>query len=211
MTRILAIADEVEEALYGDKLYRLHPDLIVSCGDLPFDYLENLVSRANVPLVYVPGNHDPDLRPLIPPAPPLPPPPLPGPPGCDDADGRIIDAAGLRIAGLGGSHRYKLGPNQYTQREMRFRALGLELRLKLRRALGGRGLDVLITHAPPLACGDLEDPAHVGFAAFHGLLERLKPRLMIHGHVHPFGRSMPDRHAGSTLIVNAVPCRVLEI
>src|SRR5262249_58105031 len=53
MTRLLAVADEVDEALYGDALSRLRPDLIVSAGDLPFDYLENLVTRANVPLVYV--------------------------------------------------------------------------------------------------------------------------------------------------------------
>ena len=65
MTRILAVADEVDESLYGDKLDKLRPDLMVSCGDLPFDYLEYLVSRANVPLLYVPGNHDPSVRPLL--------------------------------------------------------------------------------------------------------------------------------------------------
>lgn len=57
------MADEVDEFLYGDKLQTLRPDLVVSCGDLPSDYLEYLVSSLNVPLVYVPGNHDPSLRP----------------------------------------------------------------------------------------------------------------------------------------------------
>src|ERR1700680_1615326 len=110
MTRILAVADEIDEALYGDKLARLRPDLIASCGDLPFEYLENLVSRANVPLVFVPGNHDPDLRTSDPPwtalrkdareRAPL---------GADNADGRVVDAAGVRVAGLGGSIRYNRG------------------------------------------------------------------------------------------------------
>ena len=59
MKRILAIADEVDDAMYTDKLARLRPDLVLSCGDLPFDYLEFIVSRLDVPLVYVPGNHDP--------------------------------------------------------------------------------------------------------------------------------------------------------
>ncbi|MEA2643659.1 MAG: hypothetical protein QOG08_685, partial [Chloroflexota bacterium] len=45
MTRILAIADEVDEALYTDKLVQLRPDLVVSAGDLPFAYLEYIVSR----------------------------------------------------------------------------------------------------------------------------------------------------------------------
>lgn len=58
--RVLAIADEIAEALFGEALGRLKPDLIVSAGDLPFEYLENLVSRTNRPHLFVPGNHDPD-------------------------------------------------------------------------------------------------------------------------------------------------------
>src|SRR6266446_5141402 len=61
-TRILAVADEVDESLYGDRLPRLNPDLVLGCGDLPFDYLEYLVSRLDVPLLYVPGNHDASLQ-----------------------------------------------------------------------------------------------------------------------------------------------------
>jgi len=45
MTRILAIADEVSEALYGGSLSDLKPKLVVSCGDLPFDYLEASTGR----------------------------------------------------------------------------------------------------------------------------------------------------------------------
>src|ERR1700674_660523 len=116
VTRILAVADEVDEAVYGDKLDRLRPDLVVSCGDLPFDYLEYIVSRANVPLIYVLGNHDPGLAPADTTWSALgAEPPERGPQGCDSADGRVLDVLGLRIGGLGGSIRYKPGPNQYTQ------------------------------------------------------------------------------------------------
>jgi len=62
MPRILAVADEVEESLGREALVRLRPDLVLSAGDLPFDYLEYLVTALNVPLLYVPGNHDPSLR-----------------------------------------------------------------------------------------------------------------------------------------------------
>lgn len=210
MTRILAISDEVDNSLYGDTLHALRPDLIVACGDLPFEYLDNLISRSDVPLVYVPGNHDPDLKPAnVAVAPMLAEPP--GPLGCDNADGRVIRAAGLRVAGLGGSIRYNLGPNQYSQAEMRLRSLGLEMRVRMKQAWSREGLDILLTHAPPLGCGDDDDQAHQGFAAFHRLVARLAPRLLIHGHIHPFVREQPDRRMGSTLVVNAVPFRLLEL
>ena len=90
-------------------------DLILACGDLPFDYLGSLMNALDVPLVFVPGNHDPDLsgyrmsragltlRAGIPVRPPW-------PDGAVNADGRVIDVAGLRIAGLGGCLRYSAGP-----------------------------------------------------------------------------------------------------
>lgn len=212
MTRILAIADEVDEAVYSDKLARLRPDLVVSCGDLPFDYLEYVVSRLDVPLVYVPGNHDPGLRSPDPTWTPLgSESPKPGPQGCENADGRVVAAAGLRIAGLGGSMRYKPGPNQYTDAAMRWRALSLEVRIKLNPARGARRLDVLLTHAPPVGWGAPDDVAHRGFAAFVPLVKGLAPKLLVHGHVHPYGRSQPERNLGGTRIVNAVPSRLIEI
>lgn len=212
MTRILAIADEQDESLYTDKLARLRPDVVVSCGDLPFDYLEYLVSRLDVPLVYVPGNHDPEVRSPDPTWAPLRiEDPKAGPQGCENADGRVVAAAGLRIAGLGGSMRYKPGPNQYTDAEMRWRALSLEVRIRLNPARGARKLDLLLTHAPPLGWGQPDDLAHRGFAAFVRLVKDLTPRLLIHGHVHPYGRTPPERKLAGTQIINAVPSRLIEL
>ena len=212
MTRILAVADEVDEGLYGDRLRQLRPDLVLSAGDLPFDYLEYLVSRVDVPLIYVPGNHDEDLAgqdstwsPLRFETPPR------GPEGCDNADGRILDAAGLRIAGLGGSLRYREGPNQYSQAAMRRRALTLEVRGRARRALDGRAIDILLTHAPPLGVGDGTDLAHRGFMSFLRLTAAFQPRLLIHGHIHPYGRRPSEAKLGETRVVNAVPYRVLDL
>ena len=90
---------------------------MLGCGDLPFDYLEYLVSRLDVPLLYVPGNHDaslqmPDMT-WMPLRSELR--PMPGPQGCVNIDGRLVEVAGLRIAGLGGSLRYKEGANQYSR------------------------------------------------------------------------------------------------
>lgn len=212
MTRILAIADEVDEGLYTDKLQGLRPDLVVSAGDLPFDYLEYIVSRLDVPLVYVPGNHDAELRSSDPTWTPLgADAPERGPLGCENADGRVVVAAGVRIAGLGGSMRYRRGPNQYTEAEMRWRARSLSFRIRLNPFRAARKLDVLLTHAPPLGWGSQDDLAHRGFAAFLPLVKDLAPKLLIHGHLHPYGQSKPERQLAGTRIINAVPLRLIEI
>jgi Calcineurin-like phosphoesterase len=217
VVRILAVADEVNDALYtAETLKRAAADVAVSCGDLPFDYLEYLVTILNVPLLYVPGNHDPDLGarseleglglPPLQVAAEWTDRPSPGPQGGTNVDGRVEVARGLRVGGLGGSVRYREGPNQYTQAQMGRRARLLALRARLR-----GGLDLLVTHAPPLGVGDEEDPAHTGFSAFHWLANRLRPRLLVHGHIHPYGRKRPDRRIGEMLVVNAVPSRIVEV
>jgi hypothetical protein len=218
--RILAISDEVDESLGPETLGELRPHVIVSCGDLPFDYLEYVMTVANVPLLYVPGNHDPEVRPrprgpLVTGSMPLrfdadnPEPPGPG--GGINVDGRVVDVAGIRVVGLGGSIRYAEGPNQYTQAQMRRRARRLALRCRLRRPVRTPRADVLVTHAPPLRVGDGDDPAHVGFAAFHPLVRVLAPRLLLHGHIHPYGRVAPDRTMGDTVVINAVGSRLVEV
>lgn len=214
--RILAIADEPSPGL--PDLLDARPDVVVSCGDLPWEELERIVDHLNVPLLFVPGNHDPALVPersavgawpgTIPNTHLEDP---PGPRGCMSVDGRIEDVKGLRIAGLGGSIRYRVGPNQYTQSEMARRARRLADRAMLRRIRDGRRVDVLITHAPPKGLGDEDDPAHEGVRALHGLVHRLRPRLMLHGHIHPYGIPRPDRRLGSTRVINVVPFRVLEL
>jgi uncharacterized protein len=214
--RILAIADEPIPGL--PDVAGARPDVVVSCGDLPWDDLERIVDIANVPLLFVPGNHDPALVRRGAPAPAWPPsienPHLedpPGPLGCTSVDGRIEDVRGLRVAGLGGSLRYREGPNQYTQAEMARRARRLADRAFVKRLRDRRRVDVLLTHAPPKRLGDEDDRPHEGFEAFHSLVRRLRPRLLLHGHIHPYGFARPDRMLGDTRVVNVVPYKVLEL
>jgi Icc-related predicted phosphoesterase len=210
--RILAVADEVDEGVYGDRLNSVRPDLVLGCGDLPFDYLEYLVSRLDVPLLYVPGNHDPSLKsPDVTWTPLRAELPVPGPQGCINIDGRVAEERGFRVAGLGGSLRYKDGPNQYSQGQMGRRALRLELALSLKRVRRGRKLDILVTHAPPFGVAEAQDAAHVGFVAFLRLIRKFHPALAVHGHVHPYGRFLPERQVGPTRVVNVVPSRLIEV
>lgn len=172
----------------------LHVDLVLAAGDLPWDYLETLVSLLDAPAAYVPGNHDPRTGRGV------------GPRGWVDVDGHVVTVGGLRVAGLGGCVRYNEGPHQYTQSEYARRAR------QLLREAHDRDVDVLLTHAPPLGLGDDEsDPSHLGIAALHDVIETLRPTWHLHGHIHPYGMHKPDRHLGRTTIRNVIPWQVMDI
>jgi Icc-related predicted phosphoesterase len=213
---VLAVSDEVDELLRHDATRAGPVDIVLACGDLPFEYLAELVRQLDVPLAFVPGNHDPDVsgyrltrrglvvRAGLPAA-------VPWPDGAANADGRIVDVAGLRIAGLGGSVRYSDGPNQYTQRQQRRRARRLARAAGWRRRRDGHGVDVVITHAPPLGVGDDADPAHQGFASLVELVARVRPALLLHGHVAPVPPDRTDRLVGSTVVRNVVGWRTFTV
>ncbi|MGV9713461.1 metallophosphoesterase family protein [Gordonia sp. NPDC003424] len=201
MVRVLAVADEVVESLtYGVGLGG-RPDLILGAGDLPFDYLEVLSTLCDAPCVFVPGNHDRDLRgyrnghggwtqaglPVD----------DPGPRGAINADRRTVTVAGLRISGLGGCRRYNRGPNQYSDIQQRLRSW----RLTCTRPAP----DILLTHSPARGVGDGDDLPHRGFDCFHGLVRSLHPALLVHGHVHPHGAHPTDKIIGEdTISMNVV-------
>src|SRR5438067_10738793 len=57
--KILAVCDDVDSRLYGNGAlgHRPKPDLLLSCGDLPPYYLDYLVSKLDVPMYAIHGNH----------------------------------------------------------------------------------------------------------------------------------------------------------
>jgi calcineurin-like phosphoesterase family protein len=216
VVRVLAVSDEVDDALVADPTPAGRAELILACGDLPFEYLDSLMNVLDIPLVFVPGNHDPDvsgyrssragltLRAGLPARPPW-------PDGAINADGRIVDVAGLRLAGLGGCQRYSDGPNQYTDRQQTRRARSLRVRAWWRRQRDGRGVDVLLTHAPPRGVGDADDPPHRGFRALPGLVAALQPAALLHGHVHPYGVPVRRGRLGRTAVCNVTGWHLLRI
>ena len=167
--RILAISDEPSPRLWGDHCREAlrGVDLILSAGDLPAKYLSFLTCFTNAPVVYVHGNHD-DRYEQEPPE------------GCLSAEGKIVLVKGIRILGLGGSLRYRPDAvHMYTEKEMASRIASLRRKI---RAAGG--FDILLTHSPVRGLGDQEDMAHRGFECFVPLLDRYRPAVMVHGHVH---------------------------
>lgn len=195
--KILVIADTESRSLWDfyDPSKLKGVDLIISCGDLNPRYLEFLVTLSGCPLLYVHGNHD-SVYEKTPPE------------GCECLEDRIVRCKGLRILGLGGSMRYKEGPFMYTERQMRMRVL----KARIKAALCG-GVDLFVTHVPPGGCGDLEDLPHRGFACFNTFLNAVRPRFMIHGHVHKtYGKFRRERtHESGTRIINAYDYYILEV
>jgi len=195
--KILALSDEECPALWDYYMPgRLKGyDMIISCGDLKASYLSFIVTMANVPVLYVHGNHDGSYE-------------RNPPEGCDCIEDQLVVVNGLRILGLGGSYRYRPGPHQYTERQMRQRIR--KLRWKLRKH---KGVDIVVTHAPPRGVGDAEDIPHRGFEALLELIDQYHPRYLLHGHVHmSYGIDKTrEREYNGTKVINTCERYVLEI
>ena len=216
MVCVLAVSDQVDEGLYADLRPVRGADLILACGDLPFEYLGYLMNGLDVPLVFVPGNHDPDLSGYRQSRAGLPlraglPARNPWPDGALNADGMIVEAAGLRVAGLGGCLRYSPGPNQYTEAQQARRAWALRATARWQRLRGRPPVDVLLTHAPAPGHGDGPDPAHHGFAALPALVAALAPGVMLHGHVLPHESTTGGRPLGRTQVRKVTGRHLLDI
>ena len=193
---ILLISDEPSPALWDhfDAARLEGIDLIISCGDLPPQYLSFLATFFVGPVLYVHGNHDGCY--------------LDTPPdGCISIDGQVYVFKGIRIAGLGGSMRYHEGHFQYTEKQMLRRTRKLQRQL---RRYGG--LDILVSHAPAYGLNDGEDLPHMGFQCFHNLLEKYHPKYFVHGHMHISYNYKQERvsvHQGVT-VVNACERYILK-
>jgi Icc-related predicted phosphoesterase len=196
--KILSVADTVvpellDKARGGPAIDGV--ELVLSCGDLPPEYLASLRHRYDAPLYYVLGNHD--LRYQS--APPV---------GCRALDRRVMTVGNTRLIGFSGSRWYNGSINQYTEEQMTS-FIG-RMRFSIWRH---RGIDLVLTHAPPRFIHDLEDPCHRGFRVFRRFIDKYQPRFFIHGHVHAHFDTDEQRmtRINSTTVINSYGYIVLEI
>lgn len=205
--KVLAISDQIIDRLYSTSVRDTYPDIqvILSCGDLPYEYLEFLVSIYNVPLLYVPGNHDPEYNERD---------PRSRAHGCENIDGTHLFLKGFFFAGLGGSVQYQAGtPNQYTQEAMFLRVYRMLPSLIWQKIRYKRSLDVLLTHSPPFGIHDDDDPAHEGLRAINFLIRVTHPRQILHGHTIFYRQNLQDHisNYNGTKIINIYPFRVMNL
>jgi Icc-related predicted phosphoesterase len=207
--RFLTVSDEVVPAIYSLNIKERFGDIecVLGCGDLPYYYLEFIVTMLGVPCYYVYGNHDgvqhtdggESLEAAR---------------GCVLLENRCTMHNGYLVAGLGGSIRYNddRAP-QYTESEMALRAWRLAPKLIMNKLRHGRYLDILLTHAPPLGIHNGPDRPHKGFNVFLDFMERYKPRYLIHGHIHrSYGFSaVTETRYKDTLVINTAGYRLLSV
>jgi Icc-related predicted phosphoesterase len=194
--KILFISDMPSRALWDffDKSKLEGIDLIISCGDLPPQYLSFLATFFSGPVLYVHGNHD-DCYLDTPPD------------GCISIEDKVYNFQGIRIAGLGGSMRYHDGIFQYSETQMFWRALKLRFRIHRH-----KGIDILVTHAPAEGINDGKELPHRGFRSILRLIEHFHPKYFVHGHMH-LSYSYNSKRISEyqdTIVINAYERYLLE-
>lgn len=211
--RVLAVSDKVEPILYSPAVNQRvgKLDMILACGDLPFYYIEYLMTLVGCPTYFVYGNHGREVQyssgrgdawnrstaPM----------------GAVNMHKRTVNEGGLLLAGLEGSMRYNEGPGaQFTEREMWRNVYALAPKLMRNRMRYGRYLDVLMTHSPPAGIHDKPDLPHQGFTSFLAFMRWFKPGYLLHGHVHIYRHDDVTRtRYGATEVINIYPYKLLEI
>ncbi|KAA3647883.1 MAG: hypothetical protein DWQ07_02535 [Chloroflexi bacterium] len=205
--KILALSDKTIDFIYSPTVGERFTDIdwVISCGDLPYYYVEYVLDALNVPTFFVRGNHASVIEysnrgnrtaPM----------------GAVDLHTQVTNFRGVLMAGIEGSVRYRQGPFMYTQTDMWWTVISMIPRLLVNRLMYGRYLDLLITHAPPWGIHDKDDIAHQGFKAIRWLLEVFKPKYHIHGHIHLYNNDPIRRtNFGETEVINIYGYRELDL
>jgi len=172
---ILAIADRQPKINILDVVRDNNIDLIVTLGDLMREDILPLEQITNISKIGVYGNHDsgtymPEL-------------------GIWDMHLKIWDFNGFRFGGLQGCVRYKENPNaiMYTQQEASQMMAHFP------------PVDVFLCHCPPRGINDEEEIAHQGFVGLRDYIDRVQPKLLMHGHTYPTEPTLIKQH-GATRI-----------
>ncbi|KAF0110526.1 MAG: hypothetical protein FD147_1582 [Chloroflexi bacterium] len=207
--KLLAVSDTEIGFIYSPMITDRFSDvdLVISCGDLPYFYLEYIVSMLNVPLYFVRGNHASKVEFVSAGS------PRTSPWGTIDLHQRVCeDDTGLLLAGLEGCVQYNQGPYQYTQDQYWFKVFRLVPRLFLNKIRLGRYLDIFVTHAPPWKIHDMDDRPHRGIKAFNWLINVFQPTYHLHGHIHIYRQDMVMQTlVGKTKVTNTYGYREIII
>jgi len=204
MAHILAVSDVELPYIYTAVTRGTfkHIDFIISCGDLPFTYLEYILTLMDRNLYYVRGNHAPAIQGF-----------KSEPEGAQNLHmNTFVTNDGILIAGIEGSLVYNYGPYQYTQAQMWAMVYQLVPKLMINYLRYGRFLDIFVTHAPPWKIHDQPDQAHQGVKAFRWLVESFQPKFHLHGHTSNYlSRQKMVTQLGKTTIIHINGYKEIEI
>lgn len=165
----------------------MSPDVVVACGDLTTygsaDYMRRFLANFDSEILAVPGNCDTDE--ML----------------------SMLEEAGVSLHGRrvrkGGLDFFGFGGGLPSPSNMPFEVEEDEMVSKLRSA-GVRG-GVMVTHVPPRGTNDsIRSGAHLGSDGLMSVVEELRPRLVLSGHVHEARGSVSK---GGTVFVNPGPAK----
>jgi len=200
LVNVLSLSDRLVDSIYSPQILTRFGNLdwVIACGDLPYYYLEYIISSLDVPVFFVRGNHDNAVEEDMGRG------KGGGPRGVIDLHRRVVCQQGALLAGVEGSIRYRNGPFMYTQDEMWLHVISLMPQLLYNRLRHRRYLDVFVTHAPPWQIHDGPDLPHQGIRAFRWMLAVFQPAYHFHGHVHVYGPNpVTETQFGRTRVINA--------
>ena len=158
--RMLVITDTHGCLEKNDIPYNHRADVCLLLGDLSMQDIAIIKEQViGIPIYGVLGNHDGfELYDRC---------------GIENIHGKVIEVNGVRIAGMGGSLRYKDSPMPlYTDEESVEIAEGME------------AADILISHDSPKYLHSDQDFAHSGLQGITRYCEKYNVPLNIHGHHH---------------------------
>lgn len=197
--RILAASDEPDPALdFDGNRDALGPiDLVVGAGDLSPEQVQFLGDAFRAPLLYVRGNHDrggpwPALDKL--------------PPASVGVDVRSLPGVNVLALPWPAADSRSAKRDEGAAWRQVLRTVGARFLLP-----GGKPW-LVVSHVPPRGAGDTpDDPYHVGFSAYRTVLERLKPRLWLHGHTTRAASPRPVVDRGGTTLINVTGSALVEL
>jgi len=168
--KALCIADKYVEQI-NEKAEDF--DVVFGLGDLT----RNLTEVKSKPFLFVHGNHDEvesmDYE-------------FSRMPNVQNLHMKVIDFMGFKIGGFGGSISYKDNSyGNYTNEEVAKYLMDFPY------------VDIFLAHNPPI---ETEMPPdwhmHRGYQAFSNYIQKMQPKLFLHGHTH----ERKQVRAGNTLI-----------
>lgn len=167
-----------------DISYCRNIDVCLLLGDLSLRDVEVVKERiGNTPVYGVLGNHDGfELYDMC---------------GIENIHGKVVEINGVRIAGIGGSLKYKDSPMPLLTDEE-----SIEIAEKMEAA------DILISHDSPKFLHGSNDFAHSGLQGITRYCEKYSVPLNIHGHHHDNGCLVL---ANGTRSIECYKAKILEI
>lgn len=183
--KALVIADRGPKLDIAQLAHKEKVDIVITLGDLERHDLLSLKELTDVPKVGIYGNHCSGtyMEEL----------------GIVNMHLQVAELNGVTFAGLQGCVRYKSAPDaiMYNQEEV------WPMLKDMPR------VDVFLAHCPPRGVNDEEEVAHQGFDALRDYVERMQPRVLLHGHTYPTEENMVHS-LGSTQIVYVHKYRIVE-